>query len=193
MKNKKIIDLCKKSRNVYIFNDEKNNCQWISDGFGTYPMLDMPTLNEQYICKLYDISDSQSDKITFRTFNSTPEHLCFDDTDTTEAQTKMLDISIIADGNVLLPIMTEEGLMFIKNQYLMPFTDVPKGEIQIFTRKGKNGQTVFAVKIGLLLYALIVPCNIISEEFVDKLEDLSRMSRLALCNQSQESGGTVEQ
>ncbi len=187
MKNKKIIDLCKKRRCIYLFNDEKNNFQWISDGAAIYPMLDMPTLNEQYICKMYDISDSQSDKITFRLNDKMPDTLNFEDTDVTEAQTKILDISIIVDGTTLLPIMTESGLLFIQNQYLMPFADVPKNEIQIYTRKSTTGQTVFAVKIGLLLYAIVYPYEIIRAEFVKKIEQLYNASQVALLNKSLES------
>lgn len=47
--------------------------QWLSDGNAVYPIFELPLLNENYICKLYDINDAQRDKITFIIAKGKPE------------------------------------------------------------------------------------------------------------------------
>lgn len=182
MKIKKVIELCKKTKHIVIFNDDDNHIQWISDGSAIYPLFNVPTLTEDYICKLYDISDSQRDKISFKIESNLPKDICFEDSDIAETDTQMFDISIILDSGVLVPVMTEEGLMFIQNKYLMPFSDVPKDELRLFTRKDSRGQTVFAVKIGLLLYAIVYPIDVVNDDFVKKITRLYQASTTALSN-----------
>lgn len=193
MKNKKIIDICKRNRHIYLFNDSSENCQWVSDGNAIYLMTDMPHLNESYICKLYDITDSQADKITFRTNLNLPEDLNFNDTDATEKPTSPLMLNITVDSFTLIPLITEEGLMFLNSQYLTPFCDTNKNDIQIYTRKRASGETVFAIKVGLFLYAVVSPYNIISEEFVEKVKMLYKASETALFNNKSESGSSLNE
>ena len=182
MKTKAIIELCKKTKKIILFNDNDNHIQWISDGSAIYPLFNVPTLTEDYICKLYDISDSQRDKIRFKIEANLPKEINFDDSDIAELDTQMFDISIILDSGILVPVMTEEGLMFIQNKYLMPFSDVPKNELRLFTRKDSFGRTVFAVKIGLLLYAIIYPVDVVNDDFVKKITRLYQASTTALSN-----------
>lgn len=64
MKIKKAFDICKKNKSIYISMTSEGE-QWLSDGNAVYPIFELPLLNENYICKLYDINDAQRDKITF--------------------------------------------------------------------------------------------------------------------------------
>ena len=182
MKNKKIIDVCKKAKRINLHYDETTKCQWISDGSAIYPLLNVPRLNFEYICKLYDVTDSQKEKIFFQEYNDIPEELNLEDSIKNETITEILDISIIIDGGILIPIMTEEGLMFIQNKYLSPFSDVPRDDISIYTRKDSVGRTLFAIKIGLLLYGLVYPYDAVNEDFVEKLTVLHNASVVALRN-----------
>ena len=123
MKIKKAFDICKKNKVISIFGNEKGE-QWLSDGYVVYPIFGLPELNEDYICKLYDINDAQRDKIRF-TISQTKPLIDVEDCSADETPAEMWDISIIYDGKVMLPISTAEGLMFIDRVYLNPFVDMP--------------------------------------------------------------------
>ena len=71
MKIKKAFDICKKNKIISIFGNEKGE-QWLSDGYAVYPIFGLPELNEDYICKLYDINDAQRDKIRFTISQTKP-------------------------------------------------------------------------------------------------------------------------
>lgn len=116
MKIKKAFDICKKNKIISIFGNEKGE-QWLSDGYAVYPIFGLPELNEDYICKLYDINDAQRDKIRF-TISQTKPLIDVEDCSADETPAEMWDISIIYDGKVMLPISTAEGLMFIDRVYL---------------------------------------------------------------------------
>lgn len=190
MKIKKIIDLCKKRKQFLLFYDEANNVQWLSDGGAIYPLFNTPTLNNDYICNMYDITDSQRNKILFKSEKELPQHLCFDDTDAAETQTQINEMAIVYSGKTLLPIETEMGLKFIENQYLMPFADVNKNDLSLTLRINQSGKEYFAVKQGLLLYGLITPYKVINEDFVDKLHDLYNLTKLSFENQQEKNNAT---
>lgn len=122
MKIKKAFGICKKNKVISIFGNEKGE-QWLSDDYAVYPIFGLPTLNEDYICKLYDINDAQRDKIRF-TISQTKPLIDVEDCSADETPAEMWDISIIYDGKVMLPISTAEGLMFIDRVYLNPFVDL---------------------------------------------------------------------
>ena len=185
MKIKRIIDLCKKRKHFLIFHDEANNIQWLSDKYAIYPLLKMPMLDKEYICSMYDITDSQKDKIFFKSEKELPQHLNFNDTDETETQTKINEMAIVYNGKILLPIETERGLKFIENQYLTPFADINKNDLSLTLRINQKGQEYFAVKEGLLLYGLISPCDIINNDFVNQLNHLYKLSGICLKNQQE--------
>lgn len=186
MKIKKIIDLCKKRKRFFLFYDKANNIQWLSDNRAIYPLFNTPMLNNDYICNMYDITDSQKDKIFFKSEKELPTHFNFNDTDETETQTKINDaMSIIYSGKILLPVETERGLKFIENQYLLPFADINKNDLSLTLRITQNGQEYFAVKEGLLLYGLISPDEVINDDFVNQLNHLYKLSELCLENQQE--------
>jgi hypothetical protein len=194
MKTKKIMDICKRNKKFRLYYDEDNDMQWISDSFAIYPLLDVPILSGNNICKLYDITDKQRDSISFIFENKLPSNLNLNDVDVTDTRVERLDISLIVDGGgLLIPVMTEEGLLFLRSEYLAPFADMKESEVDIYTRKTASGDTIFAIKIGLLLYALVSPYRVIDEKFVKQLENLYELSNLTLINKNQEIENNAEE
>jgi hypothetical protein len=116
------------------------------------------------------------------------------DVDVTDTRVERLDIQLIVDGGgLLIPVMTEEGLLFLRSEYLAPFADMKESEVDIYTRKTASGDTIFAIKIGLLLYALVSPYRVIDEKFVKQLENLYELSNLTLINKNQEIENNAEE
>lgn len=64
MKIKKAFEICKKQGVIRIYRNDYDE-QYLSDGLAIYPIFELPNLNEDYICRLYDITDSQREKIAF--------------------------------------------------------------------------------------------------------------------------------
>ena len=183
MKIKKAFDICKKAKTIILYRNRLGDVQMLSDGVAIYPLDSLPELDEEFICQLYDINDKQREKIRFTIDEPLPFDYEFADTDPAETVTQIMDFSIKMDGcGVLLPIVTESGLKFINNIYLTPFSDTDSGDIHYFLRQTPDGREYFAVKVGLLLYAIITPVNIINPPFVDKLYQLYHYSKLALEN-----------
>jgi hypothetical protein len=93
MKIKKAFDICKKNKVISIFGNEKGE-QWLSDGYAVYSIFGLPELNEDYICKLYDINDAQRDKIRF-TISQTKPLIDVEDCSADETLAEMWDISAL--------------------------------------------------------------------------------------------------
>lgn len=139
-------------------------------------------LNEDYICKLYDINDAQRDKIRF-TISQTKPLIDVEDCSADETPAEMWDISIIYDGKVMLPISTAEGLMFIDRVYLNPFVDMPNETMALALRKDFKGTPYFAVKFGMIAYGFICAYEIVDEDFVRQLKSLYIESDMILKNE----------
>lgn len=181
MKIKKAFDICKKAKTIILYRNRLGDVQMLSDGAAVYPLDNLPELDEEYICQIYDINDKQREKIRFMIDEPLPEGYMFDDVDPAETETQIMDFSIKMDGcGVLLPIFTESGIKFINTIYLTPFSDTDSGDIHITMRRTKSGLEYFALKVGMLLYAIILPVDIINKPFVDKLKKLYDYSKLVL-------------
>lgn len=191
MKVKKAIDVCKRQKMIATFftNDDE---QWLCDGYACYTIYDLPILTEEYICSLYDIGDKQRDKIHFKINTAPPITLCLDDADVQEVPATPMDITVSLSGiGLCVPFVTEEGIVFIQNQYLEPLLDVPESEMLFFCRRDSSGKNYIAIKIGMLLNAVIASVSI-SDNIVDDLRLIYNAAKLANDNQKTLSVSTQE-
>ena len=171
MKLKKIAQLCNKEK-IYVLYDKPYKdgiTQWLGDGRAAYPLDGMPLLDEESLCKMFDISEKRRDKLVIRQMER-PKMLCMEDTDPGEVPVKSMKLEIFHEGKDLLPLTFQEGVVFIQRKYLSPF-DGEEELVELYARK-TGGQTYIAVKNGLLLRALIMPVNMVTSGFVDRLSDL---------------------
>lgn len=189
MKIKKAFETCKKQGMIYIFRNEYDE-QYLSDGVAVYPVFDLPKLNEDYICRLYDITDSQRNKIEFNIFERLPAMDLSDVTDS-ETPAAIWDISLIYNGANIIPITTDEGVMFINQLYLKPFTDMPQNEMQITKRVDESSTPYFCIKFGMVAYGFIYPIQVVNKEFVKKIQSLYEQSKIVLLNQRSSDNETI--
>lgn len=192
---KKIIDLCKKRGIVRLYDGK--DVQWISDGFAIYPMYNLPKFDENTLCKTYDITDKQQDKIHFFYDKSLPGNIEFSDVIDDETLCKKGPMVLSVAGGGAVPYMTSQGIKFINSKYLAPLSDTRDDMLEVYERLTKDGHTYFAVKSGLILMAIIMPYEVINQQFVDDLSTLATMCRVALDNKnsftSVTNNPTVEQ
>ncbi|MGN1138295.1 MAG: hypothetical protein ACI4RM_02520 [Ruminococcus sp.] len=181
MKIKKVIDLCVKSGNIGIFYDEKNNIQWITDGVALYPLEGIPHLDVGYICALYDINDKKALKTNFKMYSEMPKGVNLSDSIENESPAYISNVIICADGYSYVPVITEQGQLFIDNKYLIPISDKKMAELQFYLRFDSSNRPMIAIKEGFMLIAQIYPIQI-SEHFVNRLRNLYKASELTLNN-----------
>lgn len=176
MEIKKIINLCKKSGQLRIFENE--GAQWISDGYAIFPLYGLPLFDEETICAAYDISAKKAEKMHISFDLNLPSKYDFSDDVKNEMQCERGAPLFGA----LVPITTSHGIEFILSKYLTPFTDNDDNMLFIYERTTADGSTYFAVKDGLMLVGLIMPYDCINAEFVKRLKDICNQCEISLHN-----------
>ncbi len=175
MKIKKIVDLCKKRGYFYLFTPEGGE-QWLSDGVGAYPLGDVPRLDEDTLCALFDIPDKAREKMVFRV-QQAPSSLCFDDVAPGEVLCEQGALLLGEGKHGVIPYKTQQGIQFIDRTHMEPLEGC--GQLEVYERTSTAGTTYFAVKRGLTLVAVILPYDIINEPFVESLRTLAELCTVA--------------
>lgn len=127
MKIKSIAAICKKNKNIAIFERYSDDgdilTQYIGDGSAVYPVVGLPQLDKESLLTIFDVPEKDRDNYFVKTLG-VPVGISFEDTDETERHVEREGISIIYSGRTLKPIRTTRGLVFIESRYLSPVADV---------------------------------------------------------------------
>lgn len=126
MKIKSIAAICKKNKQVVLFNrysDSGTLSQYIGDGNAVYPISCLPELDEESILTIFDVPEKQREDWLVR-YRDIPEGISFEDTDATKKIIEQGNLSIVYSGKTLKPLQTRRGLVFIESRYLSPVSDV---------------------------------------------------------------------
>lgn len=127
MKIKSIAAICKKNKNIAIFERYSDDgdilTQYIGDGSAVYPVVGLPQLDKESLLTIFDVPEKDRDNYFVKTLG-VPAGISFEDTDETERHVEREGISIIYSGRTLKPIRTTRGLVFIESRYLSPVADV---------------------------------------------------------------------
>ena len=123
MKIKSIAAICKKNKNIAIFERYSDDgdilTQYIGDGSAVYPVVGLPQLDKESLLTIFDVPEKDRDNYFVKTLG-VPVGISFEDTDETERHVEREGISIIYSGRTLKPIRTTRGLVFIESRYLSP-------------------------------------------------------------------------
>lgn len=153
MKISKISPICKRAKRILLL-DTGNGEQWVGDGTASYPLLNMPELDEDTIFPALSFSEDDRDRIQIR-HERMPSW--FDVSDESISETDL--------GNALLTFdytgeMLEaydggyKNIVFVPSRYIKPVRDC-YDNVTLHFRTGKVNYV--AVKTGLMLMAIIVP------------------------------------
>ena len=119
MKIKSIAAICKKNKNIAIFERYSDDgdilTQYIGDGSAVYPVIGLPPLDAESLLTIFDVPEKDRDNYFVKTLG-VPAGISFEDTDATERQVEREGISIIYSGRTLKPIRTTRGLVFIESR-----------------------------------------------------------------------------
>lgn len=182
MKIKSIAAICKKNKNIAIFERYSDDgdilTQYIGDGSAVYPVVGLPQLDKESLLTIFDVPEKDRDNYFVKTLG-VPAGISFEDTDETERHVEREGISIIYSGRTLKPIRTTHGLVFIESRYLSPVADV-LDVLELYERRTAEGAPYIVAKAGFLLQAVIMPYDVINQQFVESLQDLTRECEFSL-------------
>jgi len=182
MKIKSIAAICKKNKNIAIFDRYSDDgdilTQYIGDGSAVYPVVGLPQLDKESLLTIFDVPEKDRDNYFVKTLG-VPAGISFEDTDETERHVEREGISIIYSGRTLKPIRTTRGLVFIESRYLSPVADV-LDVLELYERHTAEGAPYIVAKAGFLLQAVIMPYDVINQQFVESLRDLTRECEFSL-------------
>lgn len=178
MKIKQIESILKAEKTIIVIETEA--CQWLGNGAAFYPVYNMPKLTKENIFTIFDIAEDKQDKFYFEE-RALPNGLNFEDIDNGESMLERNTLKICANGRVLEPLKTSLGVAFINTRYLKPFADTD-GVFDLYERIDQSGKIYIAVKYGFILLGIIMPYDLVSEQFVEKLQTLLDLSKVALQN-----------
>lgn len=112
MKIKSIAAICKKNKNIAIFERYSDDgdilTQYIGDGSAVYPVVGLPQLDKESLLTIFDVPEKDRDNYFVKTLG-VPVGISFEDTDETERHVEREGISIIYSGRTLKPIHTTRG------------------------------------------------------------------------------------
>lgn len=182
MKITKIIGLIKKSKKLIIF--EGKDCDWLSDGVAAiYPVFNsVSEVSVDLICDMYDLDIS---KLVVQN-TLLPTAYDYADSCENEKEVPKSKIEIVHSGKHLVGYATSQGVDFIEKRYFAPFADMDEAYLRVFERYTKDGDLYFAVKNGLELVGILLPAKVITKEFVEDVEAMSKACILALQNVKEE-------
>lgn len=192
MKIKRIAALCNRAKSYELYDkmdDTGGITQWLGDGCSAYPLHGLPLLDEDSLCKMFDITDKQRDCLNVSR-RGWDEHINANDTDPTETPAEEMEPGIICKGRELIPLIGREGIIFIDSKYLSPL-DEERDMVRMFERETEDKRTYIAVKAGLLIRAVIFPVEAVNDKFINQLHDMIRECKRTMQRPrfSRENGG----
>lgn len=202
MKLKKVAALCSKTGIFYLFDKISEGGeirQWLGDGRAIYPLSGLPILDDENLCAMFDIPEKKRRKCSFHR-TAMPETLNVEDW--AEGELALNDDwpTVEDNGYALKPLSTREGIVFIQNAYLVPLEDMAD-YLQLYERRDASGQTYIVAKNGMEITAVIMPMDVVTKKFIDRMQELTDLCRVALrkkywkraAQEEEERAGAVDQ
>lgn len=150
MKLQKIVDICKKSGQMYITHVE--DTQWVGNGQAVYPLYDIPKLQAEELCALYGITEDQQEKMILNEKDATEYDVSFAALDGTEEAVIVAPMWVTFAGTTYMILKCKDGISFVKRMYFAPF----KEETQIWRKQNRYGE-YFVVTAGMFVVGIIFP------------------------------------
>ncbi len=175
MKIKAIAAMCKRNKRIYLFDQisEDGLTQWIGDGSCIYPLYNLPELDIDGICTMFDIPEKDKDKILFNRSQASPM-ISFADIEETESAISPLEPAFSAGGAIVQPYQSRRGILFLNAASLKPLGD-SLDYLELYERETDDGLLYIAAKTGMILQGIILPERIEAREFLKKLRVIAEL------------------
>lgn len=176
MKFSKIASIIKKAKTAILITDA-DGMQWLSNGAAAYRLENMPTLDEDTVLTIMNVSDDARDK-WYTAMRENKDSLFQDFAEGEEEITaEDAGITIIHNGHLMTPIYTMEGMLWVDAALLAP-TEKKDMEYRTFFVRKSGGHRAIAVKDGMILIAVIMELNVWDDTSLsDSLKNLTERCR----------------
>ena len=192
MKLKKVAALCKKHKRALIFQQWKYPStggpkylakQFISDGYAAYSAHGLPELTKESLLQIFDVKQEDFEKWRV-SVDELPDSLDFRDDIDDETRIETFYWPIVRNDETIYVFGTEEnGVLFAKEDHIAAVGD--SGYRIYFERRTReSGNPYIAVKNGVMLEAIILPTNILTESVIQDFRDLAFRMQKELINRS---------
>lgn len=157
MKISKIAKLCKDTKLVCMTSTEAGF--WIGNGNAVYFVPEFTNMDCDGIALAFGIDEKKKEKIIFTNLDMSGFNM--QDIEPSESLCEPMGINFWQEGDILRPYKTEAGVLCLVGSYLEPLRDEMEAR-EVYLRYTKDGKPYFAVKVGLMLYAIVMPAKGIS-------------------------------
>lgn len=188
MKIKKVAAVVSKERRIVV--SDGAYCQWLQFRGAFYPLYGLPPMAKVSFFKMFDIPADKWEKYYYNEI-PLPDGISFEDVCKEEQVLDRERLRVVLNGRTLEPLVTSQGIIFFDVRYLAPFAD--DDNYELYERTATDGSPYIAVKSGMELAGVILPYDVVDEDFVKTLEDLLELSRVALENRQGNAAGDEEQ
>lgn len=191
MKMKALVKLCKNAGRVMAATDDEGT-QWLGDGRCLFPLYGMPLFSQESFCKIFEITEKQQEKIIFRLGEGVPAMVETTDACDEERMIQEINIRLGTEKGNVIPYMTRGGVRFMDTDYMTPLADI-KDELTVYERMSKSGNVYFAVKVGFMLKAIILPTDILDRKFVEQISELASQCQIAFFSKDEPKSGAMKE
>ena len=156
--------LCKSSKTIILYDDERSNQQWISDGIGIYLLDGLPPIDPDIALTLFDVAEDKRGK--FHTAQEMLPRDVFNDSYFGEREIYPTMMHLEWAGENMVPFVWNDGIEFVRNEHFNPLG--PVQQISFHLRDTPEGRFI-AIKSGMFLVAMIRCAFVPTEDFAKVL------------------------
>ena len=169
MKLSKIGALCKTQKRFTLCNVGYE--QWLSDGYGYYPLGDLPRLDGDNIFAMFDVAEDKREKYYVEEKHGMPNGIDVSDVDKDEVLLKYVPVWLVVSGAVMMPLIARGRVLFVDKRYFSPFDF----SVECYERKAADGKSYIVTKRGMIACGVITPEQIGTATLADQLCELGEL------------------
>lgn len=188
MKISKIAKLCKETKTV--FTKKTDGGLWVGNSYSMYLLPEFTYLEQEGVALALGIAGKDKDKYIFQQI--TLENFCTEDFDETETVCEPMNFGFNTANGTVQAYKTQEGVLFLRTDRLAPLRDEIEN-VEIYMRHTVGGRAYFVAKVGMELYAIFSPEEIINQDFIERLEEFNALCRMKFQNNCAEKKQDYEQ
>lgn len=178
MKLSKYAQIVKQDQTCMVYTGDG---MWLGARAAMYRADGLPEVHGiEQAAAILSLSEKKLDQMLFREIDlrEEPSELCRDDWTNEEMPAQDVEMQACKNGRTYKALVAEDGeLLFYDERYLDPLADDFKdGNYKVLTvRRMGNGTPYIAVKNGLELLALVLPVQLLDENYMKTLSNFTAL------------------
>ena len=143
----------------------------MSDGYGYYPLGDLPRLDRDNIFAMFDVAEDKREKYYVEERYIMPNDIDISDVAKDEVLLKYVPVWLVVSGAVMIPLIARGRVLFVDKRYFSPFDF----SVECYERKAADGKSYIVTKRGMIACGVITPEQIGTAALADQLCELGEL------------------